>query len=522
MSRTWLAVGITAALWAVFAGALLLPGDLAVTKHTGDAIHMVAIVERMAQGQLPHLDFMTPIGILAFWPIAVLVRLGLSVGAAFMAAQVILGALFSGVALAVALRRVEWMFALAFAVLVLVMTMALVHGEAEIAVSVSMHYNRWAWALGFIAVFMALLPAHGGAFWEGPILGTTMAALLLIKVTYFAAFAPIVIIGLLATRQYMHLAIALATGALIAVVLTAFWGLPYWMAYLGDLLSVAGSEVRAQPGLDFTQVLSAPGYLAATAILLVLVVILRRGGFEDEGLAVLLLLGAGAYITYQNFGNDPQHLALLALLMAIWAYEAPVTGPRLSLTVGAVALGALISSSLINLAVSPFRHVAIDRADYIPALVEVDHHQDLLVSRIKANRLRSDEPMTVGYLQFDADPPDPPASFQGEELPDCRGVPAPAFFASIAQDLATRGLAQGGSLFVMDILNPYWLYGDHLPLAGGTPWHYEGLPGFEAADYVLLPSCPINPQSRDIIATALADVTLTEVVRTPVYTLYAR
>ncbi|MEM6729400.1 MAG: hypothetical protein AAF618_12940, partial [Pseudomonadota bacterium] len=169
------AMGLSAGLWAVFAVLLVLPGGLAITKHSGDALHMVAIVERMAMGQRPHLDFMTPIGLLAFWPISVLVGAGLSVGQAFVVAQIAVGALLGAASLAVARRRVPPLFALLLTALVLVLSMALLHGEADVAVSVSMHYNRWAWALGFIAVFAAFLAPARPAAWEGVLLGAVVA-----------------------------------------------------------------------------------------------------------------------------------------------------------------------------------------------------------------------------------------------------------------------------------------------------------------------------------------------------------
>ena len=52
------------------------------------------IVFRMADGQIPHLDFMTPIGALAFWPIAMLVKSGLGIGMAVIWSQVIAALIF--------------------------------------------------------------------------------------------------------------------------------------------------------------------------------------------------------------------------------------------------------------------------------------------------------------------------------------------------------------------------------------------------------------------------------------------
>ncbi|MCH2077689.1 MAG: hypothetical protein MK180_12575 [Rhodobacteraceae bacterium] len=519
MSRTVIAWIALVALWGAMAVALVLPGALSITKHSGDALHMIAIMERLAQGQLPHLDFQTPIGILAFWPIALLVKVGLSVGQAFLISQVFLGALFGGAALAMARRRVSATFSGGLAAIVVILTMALVHGEADIAVSVSMHYNRWAWALAFIAVFSAFLPPVTGGRWEGPVLGVIMASLALMKVTYFVVFAPLVVLGMLMTGQRQALFFALLTGLLVAGALTLLLGVGYWAAYVSDLLTVASSNIRAQPGLDLAQVFTAPAYLAGTAVAFISVIVLRRGGFEVEGFLVLLLALAGTYVTYQNFGNDPQWWALLALLLVIWAVEAPVSGPKVPLTVCAGALAAMIAPSFVNMGVSPFRHVAIDQADYLPLLAGGDRHQDLLVSRVKANRIRGDIALE-GYRAFNPKPGPEPTVFKGETLPDCRTEPVAGYFGTIAADLRDRGLAQGKAIFAIDILNPYWLYGDHPPLPGGTPWYYNGLPGAAEGGLVLLPSCPILTRVRGIIAEQLEDWPMTEVARTELYTLY--
>ncbi|MEM9350932.1 MAG: hypothetical protein AAGA47_11785, partial [Pseudomonadota bacterium] len=255
MSGTLKASGALAVIWAILALVSLWPGGLAVTIHEGDTLHFIDITERMARGQVPHLDFSTPIGGGAFWPVAALVQAGMSMGAAYLTAQAILGALFGVLAFVVAATRVNWGWSLAFGFLVVAITMSLVHGEASLGISISMHYNRWAWALSFIALLMAILPTESNSkAFDGVVLGAVMAALLLIKVTYFAVLAPLVVIALLLTAQRMVLSIGLAFGLFLVVLLTAFVGPGYWLAYLGDLLAVVGSDVRPQPGLNLSQI----------------------------------------------------------------------------------------------------------------------------------------------------------------------------------------------------------------------------------------------------------------------------
>ncbi|MEM9854981.1 MAG: hypothetical protein AAF841_11105 [Pseudomonadota bacterium] len=520
MSRPLIAVLASLALWALGSALLLMPGGLSITRHTGDALHMIAIVERMSLGQTPHIDFMTPIGALAFWPISSLDRYGMEAGQAFVTAQVILAFMLGAMALFIGLKRAGWPYALALSLLVIILVLALVHGEARPAVSVSMHYNRWAWAMAFICLFAALLPSRGGGLFDGLIIGALLAGLVLIKVTYVAALAPLIALGLILTGQRAAFLVAVATGLAIAGALTLALGMGYWAAYLGDLLAVAGSSVRPQPGLDFIEILTAPAFLFGTLTTLALVAALRRGGFESEGLFVLILLGGASYITYQNFGNDPQWLALLALLAAVWASEAPEEGARPALQLCAVALLAIAAPSFVNMLASPVRHAQINLADYTPILEGGALHQDMRMSTLRANRLRADVALERGFEPFDASFERAPALFQGEPLPVCATEPIAGYFSAITEDLGERGLAQGQGIFTMDILNPYWLYGDHRALDGGTPWYYGDLAGLADAQFVLLPSCPLRMRVRDLIAEELAEVPMTEVARTPMYRLF--
>ena len=62
------AAGVLAIL-VVLAAPSVLKGALYVGKHEADMLHILQITFRMQSGQWPHIDFMTPIGVLAFLPI---------------------------------------------------------------------------------------------------------------------------------------------------------------------------------------------------------------------------------------------------------------------------------------------------------------------------------------------------------------------------------------------------------------------------------------------------------------------
>ena len=75
------------------AAVTLAKGGFYIGKHEGDTLHLLQIVLREARGQWPHLDFQTPIGVLATAPVALFVRLGAGVGHAILYAQILLAAI---------------------------------------------------------------------------------------------------------------------------------------------------------------------------------------------------------------------------------------------------------------------------------------------------------------------------------------------------------------------------------------------------------------------------------------------
>lgn len=523
----------------VLAGTSLARGGFYIGKHEGDTLHVMQIVMRMAQGEWPHLDFQTPIGGLAFAPIALMVRAGFGAGHAILAAQALVAAVLLPAIWWVAKTRLRGYWAHAFGAVVLVLVLALVHGETERAVSISMHYNRWAWAVSYLVLAVAVLPPLSGPrkpLIEGGLIGLGLSALALIKATYLVAFLPAVAVALLVRRDWKAIGTVLAAGFAVIVVVTLLAGTPlYWLAYAHDLLIVAGSKVRPQPGLPFGAVVSAPAYMAGSLTALAAVIVLRQAGAKVEGLVLLVLVPGFFYVTYQNFGNDPQWLALLGFIL-VALRPAPGTKNPLGwdLDKGAVLLATLAfafaTPSALNLAYSPFRHLITKSEEYIPLVPGNPEMADLHVVKSRMHRLDADVALDEGDSPFAAfaDPTlreDEHVVWQGEALPTCSvRLGIVTWFEAIAADLNSSGLAQGHTAFTADILSSFWLYGafDRLPKA--SPWYYSGLPGFDNADYLLVPLCPLSPKVRKLVLDAVdkSGVKLTEVRRNEMYILYRK
>ena len=519
-------------------GAAVLKGGLYIAKHEGDTLHLMEIVFRMAQGQTPHIDFMTPIGALAVWPIVVLVKLGAGIGMAVIWSQVIAAVVFLPMIIWTAWSRLSpWIGAL-FGLFVMVLLLALVHGEAERSISISMHYNRLAWAAAFIAIVTAMIPPERGhkAGVDGLIIGVMMTMMVMIKVTYFISFAPPVVVALLLAKQTRALLVSVATGLFIAAVITAFNGIEYWFAYVGDLLAVAGSEVRSAPGETFSVVLGGPAYLGGSMAAIAGVIFLRQAGVQTGGLVLMLLVPGFFYVTYQNFGNDPQWLLLVGvLLLALKGQAAEVVNGwgwnmRDALGILAAVCLALTAHSFFNLAYSPFRHLNVEVVDYAPLLPRGGVHADLLSEDIRVNRVDAQVELDGEISLLSAyEDRDPDPVLMGETFPVCNvGVGMPRVIDVIARDIEDAGLASGKSLFATDVITSYWMFNDLEPLDQGTPWYYGGAPGLENADYVMVPLCPVVQRVQSLVLNTLdelieaGELELTEIRRTELYVLYEK
>ncbi|MCX7888746.1 MAG: hypothetical protein N2422_03325 [Rhodobacteraceae bacterium] len=522
----WLAV-----ILGLFGGVSLLKGGFYLGKHEGDTLHLAELVLRMAGGEWPHLDFMTPIGVLAIAPIAWFVGQGAGLGHAIFYAQLAVGLILLPAVLRVAVSRFGGLWSYAYGAFVMILCVALVHGESQSATSISMHYNRWAWAIAYVVVPLAVLAPLGRArpWLDGALIGLGMAALVLTKVTYFVALAPGVLIVLLARRNWSMLAAAVLAGLAVAAAMTLAAGPAFWLAYLGDLRTVAGSDIRAQPGEGFGQVVAAPPYMGASLTLVAAVILLRQAGRSVEGMALLFLMPGFFYIAFQNFGNDPQWLLLLAF-MVFALLPAPGTRSgggrdlRDGLRITGVLALAFAAPSAINLAYSPFRHLAAETDKTLP-LLPGPVGRDIFTGQSRLYRvdfLRSgDGPDTPFAAYRERGEREYEAVLNGEVLPECvleSGMNA--WFEVVARDLEANGY-KGRAILGTDLFSLYWAFGDFRPVRGSAPWYYGGLSGVENADFVVVPLCPMAAQIRAGMLKSFAAEgwTLTEVRRTDLYVL---
>lgn len=465
--------GIFAAICAL--AALRTGFDFA--KHETDMLHLVDIVLRLESDARIHEDVMTPLGQWAFMPFVLLKQAGLGLGAALKWGQVAVAGLLLGPVIWVGLSRMRSApLAVGFGAMVLLLASGMVYGGADTKLSLSMHYNRWAWAIVFLPLALVVLPPQRRGDWlDAGVIGAAMAALVLIKATYFVAFAPAVILGLLLRRELKVLALALLIGIGILGVQTLFSGFGFWQGYVSDLMTVAASEVRPQPGKGWSQVALSPAYAVGT-LLAVGSVIWLRAVLKDEpaGLTLAVLLPGAIYVSYQNFGNDQLWLLLWGLVfMALGFLHVARKGQLL--VWGALSL-ALVAPPALNIAISPLRHVLQPETAFAPLL---PRHPDLRGVEARFESVAGQWPL-------------------GEEDGQCKlASGAVGHMREMAARLEAEGHG-GKGVYVAGLFNTFWLFGDFPPLKGGAPWYYGGLPGIGEAELLVLPECSFGARYKEL------------------------
>ncbi len=517
------------AFFAVDLALLMLPSKLMITGHEGDLMHMLDAALRMADGELPHLDFMTPIGILGFAPVAGALMLGLPVGKATLLAGAGMLALMMPFIWWLGVTRFSRWQAYYFGTVMVVTMMAVVYGAGATSISLSMYYNRWGWSIAFLVLAVVLFPPKKdmGERWIAPfVIGAGMAALAMLKVTFFVPLLPVVTLILVAEKQHGLLIKALIVGLVAGVALLAWLGLDFFVAYFEDLLVVTRPEsARSSSWPSVTDIIASSRTVMTSLILFAALVLFRKTGRMGQGLAVLLLAPAFAYITYQNWGHDPKWLHLMVLY--IWAnlpdaeappvFGMPAKQVGLALIVAAVTY---IVPSFVSMGTTPYRVAIGVKASGFTKLELANGVSDIWLPTQRVEDIIGMQaiegwPTLTGGVD--------PLEINEFTFPDCQlNNTLVAQYVGMTQQIEALADVRGRAVLVADVLNSLWILGDVEPVAGAAAWYYGDDAGLEGAEFLAVPLCAVKPPLR---AAMLAEVEkggfgLEEIYRSELMVLY--
>lgn len=483
-------------------------GSVLVMNFGGDALHMAQIVLRMADGQIPHQDFMTPLGAMAFLPIVWLVNLGFGVGTAFAYASVLIGLFLLPALYWIGVSRLAPSGALGLAVVVLVGVLALVHGGVDATVTLSMYYNNWCWAVAGLVVVQVVLPSQKegrvAGIVEPLILGCAMGFLVLTKATFAVFLLPAVLVSLLVAGRLRLLGAGIVVALVFLLAFTVKFGLyTYWAGYVQDLMFVAQSNVRAQPGDALSILVLRPVQFVGVLGLFAGFMFLRQAQKPLSAL-VFMLLGVGwILISHQNWQNDPHWLAIAGLIMIgmsgdVVRYNRFGWPLQTALRVVAVVFFVAAAPLWLAQAQSLLIHQSLDSSGFSARLAD-KRHDSLKFQNVKGAVYWIKTPHPVLGAQ-----PQKADSFAGWDLPSCeKSDDTVVELEATGKALDALPYTNDAQVLYADWVNAVWLFSNTQPLKNGAPWYYGGTPGFENAQYLVVPKCPLGTAVRRIILQAV-------------------
>lgn len=366
--------GIAVALGAFALVCVLLlahPGGTFLTYAPHDTFVFVDAAYRLEHGQLPHLDYRTPLGVLT----AILPYLGLVAGGSFAAAM--------PMALAIALVALApmliWVLATRFrvylalpvgALLILLVAAPLITGDMPSRITMAMWYNRLGWAALTVLFLMWMPPSAErprGWLIDGLVAAVLVLTLVYTKITFGLVAIAFLVVWLLLGR-------GTRPAALLAIVLCAAvtsgieWLWRLHAAYLADILFAAEAGPAIRGGV--AQILRTPlkfaGEVALLGLVIAQLVVLRRVSLRDCVFFALVLTG-GLVIINQN--SEDASLACLLAALAVAAERICRTGgldagttPRLARVASFGLVLALIAEPLVYRSYALVTHFQETRA----------------------------------------------------------------------------------------------------------------------------------------------------------------
>lgn len=520
-------------LSAIYVLLLLLPGALVIASYEGDTIHALDIAYRIQAGDAPGRDFVTPLGVLAFLPIAAFLELGFGPGKSFLFGQIMVLMILLPAILWVCLARLPGWVRYGFAIYLVALICALVYGGFNSTNSIFMYYNRWCWALSFLIVTLCMLPARTGfdrPRLDGVLIGAMMGALVGIKVTFFLGLGPFVLATLVHDRRIETLSMAALAGSVSLAVITMLAGYPgYFFDYAANLLTVANSEIRPHPGLELYKLLTTPALLPGTLLLFASIVFWRQVGARREGLLAAILGIGTVYISYQNWGNDPKWALMFAMFSYLIAVPGAGTDDFRRLAPRFLAFGFLVFAlpSAANIFKSPFRAVTAEQSGGLLPMFPQPARQDVLVLSDLRGQASGIVPLheaeEAGAVAPDAGNEAAPVRFRGTVFASCKlYLGAVEELWRMVGELGAIPELRGARVLLADFSDYLWLFGDFERVKNTQPWYYGGDVSGLGAEYVAVPACPVDEEARREKLRSLdqSALLITEIAKTSSVTVY--
>lgn len=312
---------VTLGLIALVSLLLVIPGKTVSTAALQDTFYHVDWAYRLSRGQVPHVDFQTPLGGLTYLAMYAGLVLSGNYGAILPVATVLaMLAVAPALVYVLATRLSVLPASLLAAYLVLLIAAPLYVGDPLTQISWAMWYNRICWAL-IILLFLLYLPRgdgqHRSIVLEGLIAGFCVAALLYFKITF--GLVAVAFLGVWFVLDPTHRGgVLIAAGVVVVtgLVVEALWGLH--AAYLHDVLFAieAGKGVTAKFFRPLKGLPYIVDHLVLVALATLLLILSARLTVRD-GLFLAFVIVASLYISSQNSDERAVPALVVPLIVAL-------------------------------------------------------------------------------------------------------------------------------------------------------------------------------------------------------------
>ncbi len=317
---------VTTLLIAVLVSALIplimaLAPDVAINYTHHDMFIPMDAAWRTLQGQWPHTDFYTPLGLVYFWLHGAAAWLWGMDGRVIIRANLLALPFVLLPALILAWRRLDALLTILLALILTMLVTAptFLDGPLRIIAELA-DYNRIGAAICAVVCIWALCPRRSAARWavfvEPAMLGMLMLILLYLKVTFFALAVVIVAVGCLVDGRFWREAAGAAAVAIAGVVVLEIIHPGLMLSYLADIRRAGAANTQLmRPYYTLEAIVVNLEFCAIIGLLAAILFVVDRR--QRRAVAGFLVVTASCVaVATQNFGALSVPLIVLVMLLA--------------------------------------------------------------------------------------------------------------------------------------------------------------------------------------------------------------
>ena len=485
-------------MWAMLSPSIVLSNDM-----TWDFVYNLSGAWHLWNGQVEHVDFHDPLGLLSFLPtLAGFELVGLTPDAFLVGACLVALVAFVSAILA-AMRRLPLVPAVLFVVFVCLLALRPANvGESLTSYTFAMSYNRYGWSLLAVLTLILFLPPRDGRRLD--LLDTAVAGLLLVtffylKITYFAAgIALVALAAIVSPHVRRRPAVPAIMVALILLNAVAPWN----HAYLADILdAVRAGAIRSKLTFHVNNFFTnGEGSAAYVAAVLFSAWLCWRGLASIRlPIAVAGILAVALFVLSQNHQT---HGLPAAIVIAFLLYD------HLS------RRGDALASAAPVLMIFPLFVVSASAVSIWAYHTRAEDSSDLqIVARTNLEGLAVPIDRSGLLDAFASGKPSHALLNWSRALQPHVELTATEYVDTImeAADLLADGKRRPGGIVVLDQVNPFPFMLGWVPPRGGNLWSATGAPlrpaseVFADADYVLIPKFSTDAAWTERAARAYTD-----------------